>query len=63
VVKIVKSQRDKYIPSDVWKMEEELRQKIISGEVKFKTPSTHDEYDSIVKALLAGNLDAALVKG
>lgn len=63
VVKIVESQRKAYIPPEVQRIADELKEKIIGGEVKFKMPSNHDEYDSIVRELLAGNLDAALEKG
>ncbi len=63
VVRIVESQRRAYIPAEVQSIAEELRQKVINGEIRFKMPVTHDEYDSIVRELLAGNLDAALEKG
>ena len=63
VVKIVDQQRKAYIPGDAQRIADELKEKIMKGEIKFKTPANHDEYDSIIRELLAGNLDAALEKG
>jgi len=63
VVKIVDQQRKAYIPEDAQRIADELKEKIMKGEIKFKMPANHDEYDSIIKELLAGNLDAALEKG
>ncbi|BAA81609.2 membrane lipoprotein family protein [Aeropyrum pernix K1] len=60
VVEIVMSQREKWISNDGWRLVEELKQKIISGEIKFVTPQDHDTYDSIIEELKAGNLEAAL---
>lgn len=63
VVKIVDQQRKAYIPGDAQRIADELKEKIMRGEIKFKMPANHDEYDSIIRELLAGNLDAALEKG
>lgn len=63
VVQIVNETRSNYIPDYAWQLVSELEQKIKSGEIAFKTPLTHDEYDQIIQELLAGNLDAALEKG
>ncbi len=63
VVKIVNETRHKYIPEDVWKIEQELAEKIKNGEIVFKTPLTHEEYDQIISELMKGNLNAALEKG
>jgi len=63
VVKIVDQQRKAYIPGDAQRIADELKEKIMKGEIKFKTPANHDEYDSIIRELLSGNLDAALEKG
>lgn len=63
VVQIVNETRSNYIPDYAWQLASELEQKIKSGEIAFKTPLTHDEYDQIIQELLAGNLDAALEKG
>ncbi|WP_373695441.1 BMP family lipoprotein [Candidatus Korarchaeum cryptofilum] len=63
VVKIVDQQRKAYIPEDTQRIADELKEKIMKGEIKFKTPANHEEYDSIIRELLSGNLDAALEKG
>lgn len=63
VVRIVKEQRSKYIDDTAWNLVEKLKQDIISGKITFKTPATHDEYESIIQELENGNLDAAIVKG
>lgn len=63
VVSIVKQMRSKYIKGYVWDLVHELEQKIKNGEIAFKTPLTHDEYDQIIQQLMQGNLDAALEKG
>ncbi|RLG81862.1 MAG: BMP family ABC transporter substrate-binding protein [Thermoprotei archaeon] len=63
VVQIVNETRNKYIPDYAWNLVNELKQKIESGEIVFKSPLTHEEYDQIIQELLAGNLDAALEKG
>jgi len=62
VVNIVKSMREKYISEEAWSIVEELKQKIINGEIKFKFPKTHEEYEQIINELMKGNLDAALEK-
>ncbi|AAL81819.1 BMP family ABC transporter substrate-binding protein [Pyrococcus furiosus DSM 3638] len=62
VVRIVKEQREKYIKPEVWEIVRELEEKIKNGEIKFKTPQSHDEYEQIIKELEKGNLDAALEK-
>ena len=63
VVEIVKGLREKYIKDYVWKLVNELKEKILKGEIVFKTPKTHDEYLAIIKELEKGNLNAALAKG
>ncbi len=63
VVEIVKELREKYIPEEAWNLAKELEEKIKAGEIEFKTPLTHDEYDSIISELMKGNLNAALAKG
>lgn len=63
VVRIVKALREKYIKDYVWELVNELKEKIINGEIEFKTPLTHDEYESIIEELEKGNLNAALAKG
>ncbi len=62
VVEIVKQLREKYISKEAWDMVKQLEEKIKSGEVKFKTPMSHDEYQKIIDELMNGNLDAALEK-
>ncbi len=63
VVEIVKKLREKYIGDEAWKIVEELAEKIRKGEIVFKTPRTHDEYEAIIEALEKGDLNAALEKG
>ena len=63
VVRIVMSQREKYISQQAWDLVEELKQKIINGEIVFVTPTSHDEYTSIISELEKGNLDAAVQGG
>ncbi len=63
IVKIVNETRHKYIPEYAWKLVDKLEQMIISGQIAFKTPTTHDEYQKIIQELQNGNLDAALAKG
>jgi len=63
VVNIVKSIREQYIKDYVWKLVNELKEKIAKGEIVFKTPQTHDEYVAIINELEKGNLNAALAKG
>ncbi len=63
VYEIVKEIREKYISPEVWKLVQDLEQRIKSGEIVFKTPKTHEEYEKIISELLKGNLDAALAKG
>ncbi|MCD6488392.1 MAG: BMP family protein [Desulfurococcales archaeon] len=63
VVETVRQLREQYITSDVWNLVNELSEKIKNGEIVFKTPLTHDEYDEIINQLKQGNLDAALEKG
>ena len=63
VVEVVKSLREKYIKSYVWDLVNKLKEKIIKGEIAFKTPMTHDEYVKIIEELKKGNLNAALAKG
>ncbi len=63
IVKIVNETRHKYIPEYAWQLVDKLKQMIISGQIAFKTPTTHDEYQKIIQELQNGNLDAALEKG
>ena len=63
IVKIVNETRHKYIPDYAWQLVDKLKQMIISGQIAFKTPTTHDEYQKIIQELQNGNLDAALAKG
>jgi len=63
VVEIVDKLRKEYIKDYVWGLVNELKEKILKGEIVFKTPTTHDEYLAIVKELEKGNLNAALAKG
>ncbi len=63
IVKIVNETRHKYIPEYAWQLVDKLKQMIISGQIAFKTPTTHDEYQKIIQELQNGNLDAALAKG
>ncbi len=63
VVRIVMENRKKYISDEAWNLVEKLKNDIISGKIRFKTPTTHDEYDEIKNQLLQGNLQAALEQG
>lgn len=63
VVNIVKQTRDTYITQTGWSIMRELEQMITSGQIVFKSPSSEDEYNQIINALLSGNLNAALSKG
>ena len=63
VYNTVKSLREQYIKDYVWDLVNELAEKIKKGEIVFKTPMTHEEYDAIISELLKGNLNAALEKG
>jgi len=63
VVSVVKELREKYIKEYVWDIVRSLEKMILTGELEFKTPLTHDEYEKIVKAISKGDLNAALAKG
>jgi len=63
VVKIVNETRESYIRPAVKNLMNELEEMIKSGQIAFKTPLTHDEYEDIISKLEAGNLNAALEKG
>ncbi|MGB9828264.1 MAG: BMP family lipoprotein [Thermosphaera sp.] len=63
VVSIVNQTRTQYIDSSTWGIYNELYQKIASGEIAFKDPVSIEEYNSIIDALINGNLNAALSKG
>nr|MDO8045489.1 BMP family protein [Candidatus Baldrarchaeota archaeon] len=63
VVKIVNETRESYIRPAVKNLMNELEEMIKSGQIAFKTPLTHDEYEDIISQLEAGNLNAALEKG
>lgn len=59
VVRIVMELRSEWISDTAWRLVEELKQKIISGEVTFITPADHEEYNRIIEELKNGNLQAA----
>jgi basic membrane protein A len=63
VVKAVDETRKKYIKDDVRRLVKELEDMIKRGEIAFKDPRSPEEYESIVKELEKGNLNAALAKG
>jgi len=63
VVKIVNQTRNTYMTQTGWSIMQELEQKIISGQIAFKSPSSEDEYNQIINALENGDLNAALSKG
>ena len=63
VVSIVKETRDKYIPSEAWKLASDLENLLRSGKIEFKTPMSESEYNAIISELSKGNLNAALAKG
>ncbi len=60
VVKIVMQQRKKYIDDTAWHLVDQLKQEIISGKIKFVNPTSHDQYQNIIKELEKGNLQAAV---
>ncbi len=62
VVRIVMEKREEWISDEAWQLVEELEAKIASGEIRFVTPMTGDEYEAIIEELKNGNLDAALEK-
>jgi len=63
VVSIVKGLREKYISKNAQDLAADLEKRIKNGEIVFKTPTTHEEYERIIGELLKGNLNAALAKG
>lgn len=63
VVQIVQEMRNEYIPQQAWDLANQLEQMLKNGEISFKTPLSHDEYDSIINALQNGDLNAALASG
>jgi basic membrane protein A len=63
VVKAVDETRKRYVKDDVWRLVKELEDMIKRGEIAFKDPRSPEEYESIVKELEKGNLNAALAKG
>jgi basic membrane protein A len=63
IVKAVDETRRRYIKDDVWRLVKELEDMIKRGEIAFKDPRSPEEYESIVKELERGNLNAALAKG
>jgi len=63
IVKAVEETRGRYIKNDVWATVKELEDMIRRGEIEFKNPANPEEYESIVKELEKGNLNAALAKG
>ena len=62
VVETVKQLREKYISKQAWDMVNQLKQKLVNGEIRFTTPTSHDQYTKIIEELEKGNLDAALEK-
>ena len=63
VVEIVNETREGCIRPAVKNLIDELEEMIKSGQIAFKTPLTHEEYEDIIAQLEAGNLNAALEKG
>jgi basic membrane protein A len=63
VVRIVEEKRSEYISDKAWQLVDQLKSDIVSGRITFISPSTHDEYQSIIDQLKAGNLQAALAQG
>jgi len=63
VVKAVDETRKRYVKDDVLRLVKELEDMIRRGEIAFKDPRSPEEYESIVKELEKGNLNAALAKG
>ncbi|MCE4606317.1 MAG: BMP family ABC transporter substrate-binding protein [Desulfurococcales archaeon] len=63
IVNIVKEMRQKYIPQQAWNIMKQLEEQIKSGQIVFKTPTSEEEYNSIIQELEKGNLNAALEKG
>lgn len=63
VVRIVGQQREKYISDTAWNLVYQLEDAIKSGQVKFISPTSHDEYDNIISQLEQGNLAAATSTG
>jgi basic membrane protein A len=63
IVEITKEMRGKYIPQQAWDIMKQLEDQIKSGKIVFKTPTSEDEYKSIIQEIKKGNLNAALEKG
>jgi len=63
VVAVVKELREKYIKDYVWDIVKGLEKMILTGQIEFKTPLTHDEYKGIIDALSKGDINAALSRG
>ncbi len=60
VVRVVMQLREEWISDEAWRLVEELKTKIINGEIKFVNPKSQDEYERIISELEKGNLNAAL---
>ena len=63
IVAVVKELREKYIKDYVWDIVKGLEKMILTGQIEFKTPLTHDEYKGIIDALSKGDINAALSRG
>ncbi len=63
IVNIVKEMRQKYIPQQAWDIMNQLEDQIKTGKIVFKTPTSEEEYKSIIQEIEKGNLNAALEKG
>ncbi len=63
IVNIVKEMRQKYIPQQAWDIMKQLEDQIKTGKIVFKTPTSEEEYKSIIQEIEKGNLNAALEKG
>ena len=67
VADTVSQLRETYITPEVWDLIHDLEDDIKAGRIVFKTPMTHDEYESIISALMAAqsleDLNVALEKG
>ncbi len=63
VVEIVMQKRQKYIDQGAWDLVKQLEEAIKKGQMIFKSPATHDEYNQIIQALENGDLGAAVASG
>ncbi|MCE4600137.1 MAG: BMP family ABC transporter substrate-binding protein [Desulfurococcales archaeon] len=63
VVEIVMQKRQKYIDQGAWDLVKRLEEAIKKGQIVFKSPATHDEYNQVIQALENGDLSAAVASG